>query len=295
MACSAGETYYIEAEGTVKQTAGTADVCTATKILDRLHREFTEQFVTGTAAPGRTLSSASVNMNPTFYLRKQPKLAGFHGEGTNGGDIYRLYNYLTTTEQSGSEQMYRSSVHAIMNGQYNPAIDNSTYLNELTPTRDLASNHANFKGIYGLKKLNEVLEQKITEKVNSMSTTKGGSTLLSDVQHYDRRQGVKTTLEEIARRENEIYREKFLNIILVVVGILLVSSQLTQKYFSLGGGGGSGGSGSGGFGFGNLFTGFGLGTGSGLFSRFGGLGLGRSGRSRLTSLFSNNPYSLSTR
>jgi hypothetical protein len=111
------------------------------------------------------------------------------------------------------------------------------------------------------------------------------------VQHYDIRQGVKTTLEEIARRENEIYREKFLNIILVVVGILLVSSQLTQKYFSLGGGG----SGSGGFGFGNIFTGFGLGTGSGLFSRFGGLGLGRSGRSRWTSMFSNNPYALSTR
>ena len=290
MACE----HYLEAGGTVKQIANTAtlDVCTATKILDRLHREFTEQYVTGTAAPGRTLSSASVNMNPTFYLRKQPKLAGFHGEGTtNGGDIYRLYKYLTTTEQSESEQTRRSAVHAIMNGVYNPTIDNSTYLNELKPTSDLASNHANFKGIYGLNKLNDVLEQKINEKVKSISATSGGSKLLSDVQHYDRRQGVKTTLEEIARRENEIYREKFLNIILVVVGILLVSSQLTQKYFSLGGGG----SGSGGFGFGNIFTGFGLGTGSGLFSRFGGLGLGRSGRSRWTSMFSNNPYALSTR
>jgi hypothetical protein len=234
-------------------------------------------------------------MNPTFYLRKQPKLAGFHGEvTTNTGDIYRLYNYLTRTDLSGIEQYSRSAVHAIMNGVYNSTIENSKYLNELTTsTSDLASNHANFKGIYGLNKLNEVLEQKINEKVKSISATSGGSKLLSDVQHYDIRQGVKTTLEEIARRENEIYREKFLNIILVVVGILLVSSQLTQKYFSLGGGGS--GSGSGGFGFGNIFTGFGLGTGSGLFSRFGGLGLGRSGRSRWTSMFSNNPYALSTR
>jgi hypothetical protein len=297
MACSEAEglTYYLEAGGTVKQIANTAtlDVCTATKILDRLHREFTEQYVTSTAAPGRTLSSTSVNMNPTFYLRKQPNLNGFQEELTNTGDIYRLYNYLTRTDLSGIEQYSRSAVHAIMNGVYNSTIENSKYLNELNPARDLASNHANFKGIYGLNKLNEVLEQKINEKVKSISATSGGSKLLSDVQHYDIRQGVKTTLEEIARRENEIYREKFLNIILVVVGILLVSSQLTQKYFSLGGGGS--GSGSGGFGFGNIFTGFGLGTGSGLFSRFGGLGLGRSGRSRWTSMFSNNPYALSTR
>ena len=47
---------------------------------------------------------------------------------------------------------------------------------------------------------------------------------------------------------------------------------------------------------GSLFSGVGIGTGSGLFSRFGGLGLGRSGRSRIgSSLFTNNPYSLSNR
>jgi hypothetical protein len=291
--CGDKFTYYLEAGGTKPLIANdiTLNVCTATKILERLHGEFTEQYV-GTAATGRTLNSTSVNMNPTFYLRKQPKLNGFQGEDATAGDIYRLYKYLTTT--GANDQTYRSAVHAIMNGVYNATIDNSTYLNELTTsTRDLA-NPNNFKGIYGLIKLNEVLEQKITEKVNSMPVKSGGSTLLSEAQNYEARQGIKNTLEEIARRENEIYREKFFNIILMLVGIFLVSTQLVQKYFSSGGGSGGGG-GVFGLGSSGLFTGFGFGSGSGLFSRFGGIGLGRSGRSRLTSMFSNNPYSLSTR
>lgn len=300
MACVDGKTTYkLESGGITDQTANatTLSVCTATNILDRLHREFTEEYVpvpaSGPAATGKTMiSTANLNANPTFYLRKQPILAGFHGETGTGG-ISRLNSYLRS---SGSDhQYYRSAVHAVMNGVYTRDINAANYLNELTPTRDLTSdaNANNFKGIYGLKKLNEVLEQQIAAKVRSMSVSTGGSKLLSDAQHYDARQGIKTTLEEIARRENEIYREKFLHIILVLVGIFLVSTQLVQKYFSFGDGGGGGG----GFGFGssNLFTGFGLGSGSGLFSRFGGLGLGRSGRSRITSMFSSNPYSLSNR
>jgi hypothetical protein len=39
---------------------------------------------------------------------------------------------------------------------------------------------------------------------------------------------------------------------------------------------------------------FGSGSG-GLFSRFGGLGLGSSGRSRVGNLFTSSPYSLSKR
>jgi hypothetical protein len=112
---------------------------------------------------------------------------------------------------------------------------------------------------------------------------------------YAKRREIQTTLQTISDRENEIYREKFLNLILILVGVFLVGTQLVNKYFSFGGGGvGSSGSGGGGL-FGNLFTGFGLGASSGIFSRFGGLGLGRSGRSRVTGIFANNPYSLSTR
>lgn len=296
MACGTDAEYYLEARGTTKQTASssTLNVCTATKILDRLHSEFTAKYTA-------LATATDVSKNPTFYLRKQLKIANFQDEGTTstGGttstsEINRLNKYL---QSSGTDdQFYRSAVHAVMNGVYNGSIDSNTYLNELTPTRNFTTTDAhanNFKGIYGLKKLNEELETKIAEKAKSLSTTIAGSKLLTEVQHYDTRQGIKTTLEEIARRENEIYREKFLHIMLVVVGIFLVSSQLVRKYFSFGGGGGT----SGGFGFGsgNLFTGFGLGSGSGLFSRFGGLGLGRSGRSRITSMFSNNPYSLSNR
>jgi hypothetical protein len=184
-----------------------------------------------------------------------------------------------------------------MNGVYEAGINAAGYRNELTtPPRDLTTENAdNFKGIYGLKKLNEVIEQKIADIVRSNSVSTSGSKLLSDAQHYDARHGIKTTLEEIARRENEIYREKFLHIILMLVGIFLVSTQLVKKYFSFGDGGGGGGGSGFGFGSSNLFTGFGLGSGSGLFSRFGGLGLGRSGRSRITSMFSSNPYSLSNR
>ena len=292
MACVDGTTYYLEASNNMlSANATTLSVCTATKILDKLHSEFTEKYV---ASGSGTVISTAVQMNPTFYLRKQPKLNGFQGEDITGSEIYRLNKYLRS---SGSDdQYYRSAVHAVMNGVYTSGIDATTYLNE-TPTisglNDL-NTPANFKGIYGLKKLNQVLEQQIAAKVRSMSGSTSGSKILSEAQHYDARQGIKTTLEEIARRENEIYREKFLYIILMLAGIFLVSTQLVKKYFSFGDGGGGGGSGFG-FGSSNLFTGFGLGSGSGLFSRFGGLGLGRSGRSRITSMFSSNPYSLSKR
>lgn len=297
MACAAGTTYKLESGGITDQTANdtTLSVCTATKILDRLHREFTEEYVV-TAADGRTVSSTAVNINPTFYLRKQPKISGFQGEGTAGGVINRINSYLRSSE-AASVQYYHSAVHAVMNGVYTDSINAAGYRNELTTsTRDFTTANANnFKGIYGLEKLNEVLEQKIADKVRSMSVSTSGSNLFSDAEHYNARHGIKTTLEEIARRENEIYREKVLHIILMLVGIFLVSTQLVQKYFSLGGGGGGGGGSGFGFGSSNLFTGFGVGSGSGLFSRFGGLGLGRSGRSRITSMFSSNPYSLSNR
>ena len=307
MACAAGTTtYYLEAVKDPKTlpTANntTLSVCTATKILDRLHREFTEEYVpvseTRTVPTGRTEISSDVRANPTFYLRKQPKLKSFPCEDNNGGSVYRFKKYL---QSSGSgDRNYRSAVYAIMNGVYDADITESIYLDDKTPTDvgfDTTANADKFKGIYGLKKLNEVLEQKIAEKVRSMSVSTGGSKILSEAQHYEARQGIKTTLEEIARRENELYREKFLYIILILAGIFLVSTQLVKKYFSFGDGGGGGGGGGSGFGFGssNLFTGFGVGSGSGLFSRFGGLGLGRSGRSRITSMFSSNPYSLSKR
>jgi len=303
MACSKGDTYYLEAEGTTKQTASdsminTINVCTATKILDRLHREFTEKYV-ATATTGKTLISDDSRNNPTFYLRAQPPLAQFpavSGSGTEsagGTSTNRLYNILMASK-TADDQIYRSAIHAITYGVYNAGISKTDYLNPpnsyVVPT-DFAT-PVIFKGLYGLNALNAILENMISKNISNINLG-DFRTINNNISKYIRDQTTKTTLEEIARRENEIYREKFLHIILVILGIFLVSSQLVKKYFSLGSSGGS----SGGFGFGsgNLFTGFGLGTGSGLFSRFGGLGLGRSGRSRLTSMFSNNPYSLSNR
>ena len=52
-------------------------ICTATQILDQLHREFTEKYEpvpTGSASvtAGKTQISAGLNVNPTFHLRNQP-------------------------------------------------------------------------------------------------------------------------------------------------------------------------------------------------------------------------------
>jgi hypothetical protein len=290
MTCAAGTTTFrLESEGTTLKTADAknVDVCTATQILDKLHREFTEKYVIGDAGgnvkPGETKFAGTLNINPTFHLRNQPK------SETDGIIINRFHKIFT--EKTETDDEYKQAVSAIMKGT---ADSGASYKTEPTKEIDFTSNPANFKGIYGLINVNELLEKKIADTVGRISGVSMTTNTISDTARYEMRNGIKTTFEEIAHRENQIYREKFMNIILIIIGIFIVSTQLVQKYFSFEGGGGGGG----GFGFGGggLFSGFGLGTNSGLFSRFGGLGLGRSGRSRIgSSLFTNNPYSLSNR
>lgn len=298
--CTTGTSFRLQsgASSSISSTANTNDVCTATKILDRLHKEFTEQYIdtpaTGPVPTGKTvITDSAVTNNPSFYLRNQPSRAGFQGEnaGSTTNRFYRMLNASKTED----DQDYRSAIYAIMNGVYKPNVDKTSYLDAPASKPTDFTSPSSFKGIYGLFHLNDVLESKIADTVSGMKGSEDTAQQTSDIAtKYTQRLGIQTTLKEIARRENELYREKFLNIILILVGIFLVGSQLVQKYFSFGGNGGGGGGFS--FGSGGLFTGFGLGSGSGLFSRFGGLGLGRSGRSRVTgSLFSNNPYSLSTR
>jgi len=286
MTCAAGTTTFrIESEGTTLKTADAknVDVCTATQILDNLHREFTEKYEpvpsgSATVPAGKTKIAAGLNVNPTFHLRNQPPV-------TAGDPLNRFYKIFT--EKTEADPEYRSVISAIMKGVNDS--NESSYKTEPTKQTDF-SNPDNFKGIYGLINVNELLERKIANTVGKFSGSSMTTNAISDTDRYEMRNGIKTTFEEIAHRENQIYREKFLNIILIVVGIFLVSTQLVKKYFSFEN------SGSFGFGGGSLFSGFGLGTNSGLFSRFGGLGLGRSGRSRLgSSLFTNNPYSLSNR
>lgn len=246
------------------------DVCTATKIVDRLHKEFTEK--------GTTIANNA--NNPTYYLRNQTL--------ANGASVNRFYDiFVKDTE---SEPEYRKAVSAILKGD---ASESANYMNNPDNIRNATdfSNPSVFKGIYGLVRVNEILEENIAKTVNNLKS--GVSSKVSgDSLHYEKRKNIKTTLEEVANRENELYRERFLNIVMLVIGVFLISSQLMKEYFSFSGGGssatGSSGSGFGGIG-GWLSTRFGSGSG-GIFSRFGGLGLGSTGRSRVGNLFTNSPY-----
>jgi hypothetical protein len=322
MACDIGDKFRLKTgpgSGVDEITANeyNIDICRATKILERLHKEFTEQYVPpatpGQSVPtGRTVSSMTVSTNPTFYLRKQPKLSGFISKRNNdatkttiaegppdGQNVNRFYDIFTTMNESHEE--YRKAVSAILKGDTTAnQITLANYMNNPQIATDFSTPDV-FKGLYGLFRVNEILEDKIAEKVNSLQGQPSYN-VLSNSLHYEKRKNIKTTLEEIAYRENQIYREKFLNIVLLVVGIFIVSSQLMKDYFSFsggsGGGGGGGSFGSSGSGFGGiggwLSTRFGSGSG-GIFSRFGGLGLGSSGRSRIGNLFTSSPYTTTQR
>ena len=284
--CSVGNKFRIQSNGTAEIPANddTKDACTAAQLLERLHSDFTKKTTSITAPTNTAQEDGKL---PTFWLRNQTRISGFDDSGT--GATNRFYNIFTT--QTSKDQKYLTAVHAIMNGVYNDAISEVEYLKPNAPQTDLSAPD-NFKGLNGLINLNNVLENLINEKVRTKTGSSNATDILDDAKHYSKREEIKTTLEEIARRENEIYREKFLNIILVIIGVVFIGTLLSKKFYS-GGGGGGGGGGSGIFG--NMFTGVGLGSSSGIFSRFGGLGLGRSGRSRLSGLFSSNPYSLTTR
>lgn len=292
MACNDGDKFRIQSNGTDALAANkdTKDACIAANLLDRLHDDFTKK-TTSTTVPTSATAPGDASV-PSFWLRNQSPVIDFTlmGEKSSTSNPTNRFTTIFTTKTS-KDQAYRTAVHAIMNGVYNPGIDEQTYLNKPPTAQTNLSNPDNFKGINGLINLNNVLENLISEKVRAKTKPGSSELALTEAQHYSKREEIKTTLEEIARRENEIYREKFLNIILVLVGVFLIGTLLTKKFYSGGGGGGGGGSGL----FGNTFTGVGLGSSSGIFSRFGGLGLGSSGRSRLSGLFSSNPYSLSKR
>lgn len=309
MTCNIDDKFKIQNGPAIGVTANTANLklCNATKILEQLHKSFTEQYVASNPATGQTLITVSNTKNtPTFWLREQPTLADFNTfngkDGANpesaGSTTRRLYQILYLGLDQG-KQGYRSAFHAIMTGVYDATVSDSNYLDvpSSVSSLNLTSSPESFKGLYGLIQANNLLEAEIQSKLNDLKGSDRNANIITDAKYYKERKNMKTTVEEIAYQENKIYREKFLNIILMVVGIFIVGTQLTQV-FSPGGGGGGDGGGGGGLGFGGvggwLSTRFGSGSG-GLFSRFGGLGLGSSGRSRVGNLFTSSPYSLSKR
>ena len=283
MSCPAGTQYNINGEPytvPVSPSDDNQEVCRATKILETLHAEFTDKYT--------ITNLVSNNLKPSFYLRNQPT------SSSNGSDTNRFLNNLTNVPNYNGDPYYRTMISVIMKGRedtdqmsFNQSDSSITALSNFS---DNTKN--NFKGIYGLNKLIEILEGKINALLTVIpSTASSSSSPEGVISRFRKRADIKNTLEEVAYRENEIYREKFLNIILIIVGIFLVGSQLANKFFSGGDSGGSGGAGLGG-----LF-GYGFGGSGGLFSRFGGLGLGSSGRSHfdIGNLFKNSSYSLKQR
>jgi hypothetical protein len=276
------------------------DVCRATKILDRLHKDFTEKYYTtagmtnaGTADSAKTAVDSAL-AKPSYYLRNQPK----SNTDTTNVDINRFYENVTNSSTDNGDYKgsayYRKMISVIMKGDNVNNIAELDYdkvpdtIIGLTDFSDGTS--ANFKGIYGTNRVIEILEKKINTILSGLSPSNPSAVSSGEaITRFGQRKEIKNTLEEVAYRENQIYREKFLNLILIMVGIFVVGSQLVQKYFSEGGSSGGGGGGLGG-----LF-GFGVGGGGGLFSRFGGLGLGSSGRSRIGNLFTNSSYALKQR
>ena len=287
MSCGATDKFRLDPTGT-EITVGTSfvNLCKATGIVDRLHKEFTEKYTASATVD-------TIKHTPSFHLRNQPTTLLMQGE-TGTAPTNRFYTFFTTKPEGDAS--YNGVVSAILKGEYDTSSQYKDYPTSISGLKNFETPTA-FKGIYGLHKVNELLEGEIRQKIDSIRPDTSGNVNISDFNKYQQRQGVKTTIEEIAHRENEIYREKFLNIILILVGIFIVGTQLVNKYFSFGDGGGGGG-GGGGFGFGGfggwLSTRFGSG-GSGLFSRFGGIGLGSSGRSRIGNLFTRSPYASSTR
>lgn len=265
------------------------DVCRATQIIERLHKDFTEKY--------ETANIGSAVTKPSYYLRFQPTLTA------DNAQVNRFYANLTNSTANNNEYngitYYRRMISAIMKGENDTAA--ATYESVPDSIRNQVNfdSSENFKGIYGVNRVIEILEQKINGILVGISSSASASSASSSaltadsITKFGQRKDIKNTLEEVAYRENQIYREKFLNIILIVVGIFVVGSQLVQRYFSGGEGGGGGG---GGAGLGGLF-GFGFGGSGGLFSRFGGLGLGSSGRSHfdIGNLFKNSSYALKQR
>jgi hypothetical protein len=291
MFCNGGDKYNIggtniSADLTViNGNTYSIDICNATRILEKLHKEFTEKYTTTTG-----LTAVDSNKTtPSYYLRKQPT------SNSDGGEINRSYNILTNTKDFNDQNTYRKMVSVIMKGT-----DDTTEAFDTIPASlenvTTFEDGTKFKGIYGLNKVVELLDKKIYDVLSGLTPAISVNNVSgNDIKNYNNRKEIKNTLEEIAYRENQIYREKFLKIILILVGIFLVASQLVNKYFGDGGIGSGVGS-SGGAGLGGLF-GFGFGGSGGLFSRFGGLGLGSSGRSHfdIGNLFKKSSYTLQQR
>jgi len=234
------------------------EICKAANILDKLYDDFTGTTTfTVTSLSTNTITNSN---KPRDMLKLLPKSSSIR-------DLF-----LEIDKPAIEDPIKTKMKNMIMN--------NDISFSSVQPVNsiDAGTSYTNsFKGISGLISIINIMKQQINEKLldasnqnRDISVNDDSAERLNYINTYYQKKQNKDTLEEISYRENEIYREKFLYIILLVTGVFIVGSQLRERYFSDISFGSSGG----------LFSGFG--SSFGTSSSFG-------------NMFSSNAYTLKSR
>lgn len=248
-------------------------LCNAANVLQNLYTGFTADPSTNTVSRPLTTSSITANFTPSSCLQILPSTSAVR-------DLFFEVDKLVSTTAPGD---VNNQIKVQMKNMLLLGSNATTLQSPPSPPPSDFSTVANFKGIYGLVNAVNLLKGKVNTAIIQKSSSAGGSNSginiddetsqrLNYITTFYEKKQTKDTLEEISYRENQIYREKFLYIILMLIGVFVMGMQLKQRYFSdVSFGGGFGG-------FGGLFSGF----GSGGSATFG-------------NLFSSSAYSLKTR
>ena len=251
-------------------------ICESEKVLSKIYNDFTKDISAvniSTQLTSANILSTTDLTTPGSFLKILP----------SSSTIRDLFYQIDALDSDQANNIIKTQMKNILL-QNVKTVPTSTTPNSPPSVPTDFSTPDNFNGIYGLINAINLLKSKINTTIVTKSQSGVGSggdfTIDSETGQrlnyittfYDKKD-TKDTLEEISSRENEIYREKFLYIILMIVGVIAVGRQLTQRYFSNVDFMGSGG----------LFSGFSIGQ---LFNR---------DSSSLSGLFSNNAYSLKSR
>jgi hypothetical protein len=234
-------------------------ICKAANILDKLYDDFT-----GTTTKTVTSTTITNDFKPRDILKIL--------DSGSIKDLFYVIDKLPPT--TDNDNIKTQMKNMLMNNDIGASgVQPVTAISE----EDGIKYPDDFKGISGLISIINIMKQQINEKLVDASTQNRDISVNDDsaerldyIHSYYQKKQNKDTLEEISYRENEIYREKFLYIILLVTGVFIVGSQLRERYFSDISFGSSGG----------LFSGFG--SSFGTSSSFG-------------NLFSSNAYTLKSR
>lgn len=245
-------------------------LCKAETVLQDLYAGFTADPTANIVSPPLTTSSITASFTPGSCLRILPSTSTVR-------DLFFEVDKLVSTSRGDAN----SQIKIQMKNMLLLGSNSST----LQPPPALPADFTtvgNFKGIYGLVNAVNLLKSKVNTTIIQKSTSGGSgnsginiddetSQRLNYITTFYEKKQMKDTLEEISYRENQIYREKFLYIILMLIGVFVMGMQLKQRYFSDVSFGG----------FGGLFSGFGRSFGS--------------SPTTIGSFFSSSAYSLKSR